>query len=528
MQLMVEAIGAHMAGDRLAARSGYQTFLALQPGHPQASQLLAMLELHEGSYLAAARLLEAAIAMQPEDPQLHENLGVARRQLKQHELALQSLDKAIALKPTSALAHGHRGAALQALGRPDEARQAYDHALMLDPRDPEILTWRGALARGEHQPEEALRYLDKALACKPDLAVAHCARGLALRSLGRIAEAVEAYDKAIVLAPQEPAYRYGQSVCLLTLGDYERGWRFFEDRYAVFKKREFEQPAWTGEQPLAGKVLLLHHDQGLGDMIMMARFAATAASLGARVVLESPPRLTSLLSRVAGVHDVITLGDDLPPFDFQCPVMSLPAVLKIGRDNIPGSDAYLTVDGSRAAEWARRLGSKTRPRIGIAWAGNPGHENDRHRSLALHALLPTLHGLPADIVSLQKAMPESDVATAKANPWLRSYEAQLTDFEETAALCAHMDLIVTVDTSIVHLAGALGRPTWLLPPFPPDYRWPLFEEACPWYRSVRTMWQAHGEGWAPLLDRVRSGLIAWLDHPELMPLAAASKLGRAL
>lgn len=520
MQLLVEAVGAHARGDRAAARVGYEALRDIEPRHLQASQMLALIEFDEGRPAAAACLLEACAADAPNDSVVRENLGAAYRMSGRYGPAVASLDRSIALHPSSAMAHAHRAAALHALERYDEARDAYDIALSLAPGHPEILAWRAMLALVDHDGEEALRLLDQALAAKPDLVVAHGNRGFALRAAGRIEEAVAAFDRALQGAPTEPTFLFGKALCLLTSGDYKRGWPLYELRYAATpqagpgqpQRRHFTEPLYTGEQSISGKVLLLHHDQGLGDMIMMARFATVAAALGARVVLETRSSLTSLLSRIDGVHQVVEVGDELPPVDLQCPLMSAPAVFRTGRHHIPGRDGYLVADGRRAAQWAERLGAKTCVRIGIAWSGNPEHENDRHRSLPLAELLPVLHGLPAEFVSLQPVTRDSDLPAAAANPWLRRLEAELVDFEETAALCSHMDLVLTVDTSIVHLAGALGRPTWLMPPFPPDFRWPLFEEACPWYSSVRTLWpQPATTGWAPLLQHVRSELSAWIN-----------------
>ena len=260
-----------------------------------------------------------------------------------------------------------------------------------------------------------------------------------------------------------------------------------------------------GGQSLAGKTILLHAEQGLGDSIQLVRFIPQIAALGARIILQVPTSLTSVFDTLPGIDVLIGDGEPLPHFDFHCPLMSLPLALGTTLQTIPSAEGYIHPDPTKLAAWSARIGRKTRQRIGLVWSGSTIHKNDRNRSVPFSTLAPLL-SLNADWVCLQKEVRETDRQAMSAFPQLRFFGDDLNDFGETAALLATVDLVIAVDTSVAHLAGAMGKPCWILLPFAVDWRWLLEREDSPWYSSVRLFRQrAHG-GWMAVVQRLAEEL----------------------
>ena len=278
------------------------------------------------------------------------------------------------------------------------------------------------------------------------------------------------------------------ALALLATGDFERGWQEHEWRWranVIGPEQSFRQPLWLGAEDLTGKTILLHNEQGLGDALQFVRYAPQVRQRGARVVLRVQRPLLSLMAGLAGADHVIAEGDALPEFDYHCPLLSLPLAFGTHLQNIPAGIPYLHPAADRLAKWQSILGERTAPRIGLAWSGNPAHKNDRNRSIALKQLLPLLSVPGVRFVSLQRDLREDDAAVLGNLPALVSIGAQLDDFADTAAAISLLDLVITVDTAVAHLAGALGKPVWVLLPFAPDWRWLLKREDSPWYPTAR-------------------------------------------
>jgi tetratricopeptide (TPR) repeat protein len=315
---------------------------------------------------------DRAIALKPDNAETYYNRGLALQDLKRPEDALASYDKAIALKPNFADAYNNRGMALRDLKRPEDVLASYDKVIALNPHYAEAHNNRGIALRDLKRPEDALASHDRAIALKPDYAEAYYNRGLALQDLRRPEDALASYDKAIALKPDYAEAYVSQSLCFLLMGRFEQGWRQYEWRRKENKPiapRTYLQPLWLGEQNIEGKTLFIHWEQGLGDLIQFCRYAKLAADLGARVILEVPKPLMSLLSTLSGVAQLIEAGSPSPSFDYQCPLLSLPLAFKTTLSCIPTTIPYLKVDSEKSRLWKERLGERSKRKVGLVWSG---------------------------------------------------------------------------------------------------------------------------------------------------------------
>ncbi|HSW17343.1 MAG TPA: tetratricopeptide repeat-containing glycosyltransferase family protein, partial [Ramlibacter sp.] len=494
------------------ALAAYREVLTAEPDQPDALYLMGAIAVDAGEPDAAVMLFRQALVLRPDDAGTHHSLAIALDGLKRHDEALVHSDRALAATPAMAAAWTIRGDTLLALGREQEALASHERAVALAPGRADLLGRQAACLMALGQDAAALAVHDAAMALDALDPGPIISKGIALNRLDRAAEAMACFEQALAVAPHNALAKYNQGLLLLSRGDYARGWALFEHRWATplmwQVQRTCPEPLWLGAQPLAGKTILLHNDQGLGDAIMLSRFAASVAARGAQVVLQAPPALVGLLRNVEGVRDCVARGDPLPPHDLHCPLFSLPLALQLRLDSVPAAKGYLRSDPDKAAAWAQRLGLRRRPQVGLVWSGNPKHDNDRHRTLPLSQLAAALPQV-CDYVSLQAVVRAADRPVLEASPWLRDFSADLRDFSETAALCEAMDLVVCVDTSVAHLAGAMGKPTWILLPFPAEYRWLRDRDDTPWYASARLLRQAPDRQWAPLLARLRGELQAW-------------------
>ena len=382
-------------------------------------------------------------------------------------------------------------------------------AIQVDPRNAEVLCNRGAALRMLDRFDEALGDYDRALAFMPRYPSAWSNRGVALAAMNRHSDAIESYDRALQIDPNYPRARFNRSISRLTLGDFERGLPDYEMRWTgsemQMTPRSFAQPRWTGREDLAGKTIFAYAEQGLGDTIQFARYARLLKARGATVVLEVQAPLRKLLARCEGVDHVVVAGEPPPRFDFQCPLASLPFAFGTRKDSIPADVAYLMPEEDPIERWSAKLGEPKGLRIGLAWSGSTALRNDRHRSMSLATLAGAVAGEGRTLVSIQKDVRDADRAALDRFSVLH-FEDELTDFDETAALVDLMDVVICVDTSVAHLAGALGQPLWLLLPFSPDWRWMLEREDTPWYPTARLFRQPRIGDWAAVLERIRGEL----------------------
>ncbi|MGZ3273075.1 MAG: tetratricopeptide repeat protein [Caulobacteraceae bacterium] len=487
------------AGRLEEAAADFRQVAALQPADPGAWESLGETLLALGRAAEALHAYDKSIALQPASPELHSNRGVALRGLGRLDEALAAQDRALTMAPAYAEGWSNRGNVLKDLGRLDEALASFDRALAINPRLPAVLVNRANVLRDLGRPPEALAGYDGAIALAPAYPAAHHHRGVLLMDLQRLPEAVAAFDRALALKPGDVEAEAAKAMALLMAGDFARGLPLYERRARIAPEATRDHPPWLGETAIDGRTVLVWAEQGLGDTLQFCRYIPLLAERGARVVLQAQGPLLPLLKSLAGVEALIAQDEAPPGFDLHVPLMSLPLALGTRLETIPAPAAYLAADRAEVETWAQRLGLRTRPRIGLVWSGRVEHRNDRHRSLPLARLLAAL---PPDLdyVSLQQEVRPSDQETLAAHPQVRHFGAELKDFADTASLVSQMDAVVTVDTSLAHLAGALGKDTrLLLSRIGQDWRWLMGRGDSPWYPSMRLYRQGEDHHWkAPL------------------------------
>jgi tetratricopeptide (TPR) repeat protein len=540
-----KAVALHQQGQLVLAQSIYDEILGSQPNHFDALHLSGVIALQTGNPSRAVGLIRRAVVIGPDDASAYCNLGAAFNALREFDdalacyvraialkpdysdahfncgivlgelgqlnAALDSYERAIAIKPHHAQANANRAAVLQRLNRLDDALDSCNRAIAIKADFAEAYFVRGNIQLELRQMQPALASFDQAIVNNTGFAEAHCHRGIVLKEMLRLDAALASFNRAVAIKTDYADAYWNRAFVSLMRCDFERGWADLEWRWKKFKGRNpkairhFPQPIWGGE-PIAGKTILLHGEQGLGDTIQFCRYAKLVSDLGAHVILEVQDRLTSLLAQLPGVSQVIAAGSPLPDFDCHCPLMSLPLRFATRLETIPASQPYLRADAAEVMRWRARLGERSRPRVGLAWRGNPTHPNDGNRSVHLRDLVGFL---PAhcEYFSLQKDIAGTDGATLDANPHIRHAPDEVGDFDKTAALCDALDLVISVDTSIAHLSAALGRKTWILMPFLPDWRWLLDRRDSPWYPTVTLYRQRSAGDWHDVFQNVRTDLI---------------------
>ncbi|WP_233829242.1 tetratricopeptide repeat protein [Paraburkholderia sp. ZP32-5] len=559
--MLRQAAALQRNGALVEAEELYREILELKPKHADALRWLGELLLQTGRPQEGAEQLKKALAVNPKQPAVHSNLAYALNALERHDEALVSADRALALQPKFADALNNRGNALAALNRPfdalasfdralaltpelaagwsnracvlrdlgryDDALDSCDHALALQPNYPDAWSNRGNALGDLNQPHEAERSYRRALELAPGFVDAWNNLGLAQVDLNQREQALSSYERALALDPAAVETHWNQALCLLQMGRFETGWREYEWRWARRRikadRREFAQPLWLGDFALDGKTILLHAEQGLGDTLQFCRYAALVQQLGAKVVLEAPGPLLRLLSTLAGVDQLIEAGQPLPPFDCHCPLMSLPLAFSTEEASIPAATPYLCADAASVNEWRERIaadidakanvGSKRKPlKVGLVWAGeNRAHvaelrKIDARRSLTFERFAPLLDVPDVCFFSVQKGIAAQQLAGHAWRDCVVDHTDLLDDFADTAALVANLDLVISVDTSTAHLAGALDKPVWILNRFDTCWRWMLERTDTPWYPRARLFRQPTLGDWDSVIAAVREAL----------------------
>jgi len=397
--------------------------------------------------------------------------------------------------------------------RDEDAVLLTERSLKIAPDQPSALNTRGNALKNLNRLAEALVCFDRAIALKPDFAEAYSNRGIALQDLIRLDAALADFERAIALNPNFAQACWNKALLKLLLGDYAEGWALYEWGWPCFERRpakNYRQDLWLGEFAPAGKTLLIHPEQGLGDFVQFVRYAALLEQAGAKLIIEAPAPLRRLVASLAVPCTLLESGEPLPDFDLHCPVMSLPLACKTTLETIPAQTPYLFADEAKRLVWRQRLGEKLKPRVGLAWSGAKGHKNDHNRSIDLKKLADLL-ALPVEFHSLQTEVRPNDAAFLAESGAVFTHENLLEDFSDTAALLAEMDLIISVDTSVAHLAGALGKPVWILLPYLPDFRWLLDRADSPWYPTAKLFRQPAFNDWAGVVTELVQQLSAGLE-----------------
>jgi tetratricopeptide (TPR) repeat protein len=503
----------HMqAGRHLEAQLCCRNALAADPNHRDSLHLMGMLRLQGRQYDHAIEWIARANQQDVKTDYLL-SLGIALEQQGLYQEALKAYDRAVQLRPDDAELLASRGTILHRLRRFDEAVADNQRAHARNPASPYICNNVGAALQLLCRDEEALPWFDRAIARKPDLIMALINKASSLAQLRRLDEAIAAYRQVKTIDPANTEADSYLSLIYLLTGDFEAAWTGYRARWkgqtAPQSYPDFQQRLWLGQEDVAGKTIFIFADEGMGDTIQLARYIPMLAARGAKAVLVVEDALRPLLSGLEGVTHCLNKSAPPPPFDLHCPITTLPFALGTRLGTIPSSASYLpTPPQGRVQAWQQRLseraGSSGKRRVGLVWSGNPGHSNDHNRSIPLRVLSPLL-AADAVFVSLQKEVRPEDLALLRTSGII-DLTSDLTDFTETAALASCLDLVISVDTSVAHLAAALGRSTWILLPYLPDFRWLLDRDDSPWYPTARLFRQSARRDWAEVIEGVRLAL----------------------
>jgi tetratricopeptide (TPR) repeat protein len=507
-RLLRRALRAQETGDLVRAERLYNRVLQYDRGNFDALHGLGEIHYRRGHLDTALVLFQAALKSDATRAEGFASLGLLFHCLQRFDQARISYDQGLRLAPNNAVLLNRRGVALLELRRPRDALADFERVLAGDADHPDALGNYGNALIKLNRPAEAVAAYDRALSLAPENAMLLTNRAVALRRLDRPREALMSASRALVSKSDFAQARFVESIAHLTLGDFEAGWRGYETRWSVgllaSQRRGFTAPLWLGKESLDGKTILLHAEQGFGDTIQFVRYAALVAARGAvKIVVEVQRELARLMSRslvpeMAGIEAVIARGDPLPNFDLHCPLLSLPLAFATELTTIPADIPYLMPPAELLARWRDRL-PQSRPLIGVAWSGDRTHDNDLNRSLALETLAPLFEVKNVSFVSLQHEVREQDQPLLSKLASLHQIEQRFLDFADTAAIISGLDAVISADTAVAHLAGAMGKPLFLLLPFAADFRWLRECNGSTWYPTARLYRQPEFCDWESVI-----------------------------
>ncbi|MGA2537051.1 MAG: tetratricopeptide repeat protein [Terracidiphilus sp.] len=497
------------------ARLHYERAVAAKPDYAAAYCNLGALLKNQGDFSGAVVCHRKALAIKPDFAEAHNNLGLALRGQGKIQEAKTHYERAVALRPNYAEAHSNLGVLLRLEGSLEDSLACHQRALSLSPNSAQALDNLGNTLCDLGRLDESAASHRRAVAIRPNFAAAHSNLGHTLRKQGKLPEARQSFNRALALEPQNAEIRWNLALLDLLEGNFAAGWLGYEARHQrnENRPRSFPQPIWRGE-PLHGARILLHAEQGLGDSLQFVRYVPMVHAAGGTVILNVPASLRRLAAQLPGVETLTVDDEPLPPFDWHAPLMSLPLAFKTGFESIPNQCPYLTVpeeamqDAMRAHKDLKLIDQKLH--VGLVWCGDLKNTVDRMRSMKLSTLQPLfdLDGVQFFSLQLGPAALQLAAMPAPVQAPLVDLRHAIQDFADTAALMAHLDLIITVDTSVAHLAGALGKPAWVMLPFAPDWRWLMDREDSPWYPAMRLFRQTRSGDWQPVVQRVRGELAA--------------------
>jgi tetratricopeptide (TPR) repeat protein len=514
-EALAVAFTHHQSGRLDEAEQIYRQVLSDQPNNAHAWHLLGVVAHQKGAHDEAARYIEWALHLNPVQPEANNNLGLVYQALGKLTEAAVFHRRALALNPAFAEAHRNLGICLENEGKHDEAICCSRRALELRPEFAEAHFDMGLAFRNKGMLDEAVHSYQRALELKPDYAAAYHNLGNALTGQLKLDEAADCYRRALELEPTDAETHNNQALLMLLTGDFVQGWAESEWRWktGVMPSRPFPQPRWNG-QPLDGQTILLHAEQGLGDTIQFIRYAPLIKAFDGIVLVCCQKLLVRLLATCPGIDQIVAAGEELPPFDVHLPLLSAPGVLGTTLETIPANVPYLFADSQLVDQWRQRFANLKGFRIGINWHGRTGHGAFRLRDIPLECFT-SIADLPGvQLVSLQQGPGRSELAqTAHLSIFDPgdNVDKEHGAFMDTAAIMMNLDLVITSDTSIPHLAGALGVPVWLALPFAPDWRWLLDRSDTPWYPTMRLFRQKTPGDWTTVFDEIKLALAARLE-----------------
>jgi len=536
-----------------AAIEHFEAVLAIDAGHAAAQLSLGNALQVEDRHAEAMAHYREALALKPGDADAHNNWGNSLQALDRHEEASEHYEKAIKIRPDHAPAWSNLGNTLQALNRHDEAIARYREALAIAPEFAEAHNNLGHALQALNRSEEAIRHYEAALAIRPDYAEAHNNWGIALQALNRHGEAIANYDRATAFKPDYAEAQWNKSLALLCLGQFAAGWELYEKRWQrkqTAALADFGLPLWPGLESGGGPVppqarfcrviaspkmvsprsrfgrlmnslrallgagsggatatILIQFEQGFGDALQMLRYVSLLEQIGMRCWIQVPPGLMALTQRSFPRARVIAVDQCPAGIQFRVPMLSLPLAMKtFSEAAIPAVVPYLIADGRKISAWASRLAGRRRYTVALAWRGRPTHTHDRIRSIPLEILGPLLSRREIQFVTLQKELTGSESRELARHENVAVLDRELSSFDETAAIVSVADLVISVDSALAHLSGALGKATWVLLAFSPDWRWLLGRSDSPWYPSARLIRQQSAGDWTGVLDTVAAAL----------------------
>ncbi len=533
----------HRAGRLAEAEAGYERILRAHPDHADALHLLGVLAHQTGRHQRAAGLIGRAIEHEPDNARFLNNLGSAYMALGRTDEAAGCYHRAVEADPGSADGHFNLANALRGQGRADQAiacyRRALDiesdaadvhhnlgvtladqgdwdgaaacyrRAIEIDPSLAEGHTGLGNAYKRQGKAHEAAACYRRALAIDPNAADAYNGFGAVLKDQGRLDAAIAAYRRAIEIKPDYASAHLNYSLLLLLLGEFKDGWVEYEWRWKrterKYRARDFAQPLWDGSR-LDGRTILLHAEDGLGDAIQFIRYVPYVAEYGARIVVECHPMLIRLFKDVPAIDEPIKRESPLPPFDVHAPLMTLPMIFGTTVETIPADVAYLRAESGLVEKWRDRLSGFHGRKVGLCWQGNPKFPGDSWRSIPLRHFGVLLDDPSITFINLHKGVGELQIQECGFEDRIVNYSSEVESLADTAAIMENLDLIITSDTAVAHLAGALGRPTWVLLHFVPDWRWLMDRDDMPWYPTMRLFRQRKLNDWEGVLMRVMRAL----------------------
>ncbi|MDB5393360.1 MAG: glycosyl transferase family 9 [Rhodospirillales bacterium] len=501
-QLLAVAVRHHRAGDLAAAEALYRRILRDTPAHIDSLHLLGLVANQRGEHAIAIQLIGQAIALKPDFADFRTNLAAALKAAGRLEDAQAECRQAISLTP-SAKAYYALGTILQLQGRLSEALDAYRLTLTLNPNHAEAHSNLGTALQASGRIDEAAREYEWAVAARPNSPPAHYNLGLIRQEQSRPRDAIASYQQAIALNPDYADAHWNEALQHLALGEYDSGWTQYEWRWRRqdYPVQRFAERSWDGGN-LTGRTILLSAEQGFGDTFQFIRYAALVKRLAGTVIVECQPALKQALAYTAGIDRLVGQGDPLPAFDRHAAMLSLPRLLGTDLQTIPADTPYIRPDPLRVAVWRGRVKRGSGRNVGLVWRGNPDNSDDRKRSMdaGTVARLCGLSGV--NWFSLQIDATPEEIELLSRNGQLRDYGPALSDWADTAALIAMLDLVVTVDTAVAHLAGAMGRPVWVMLSAIPHWSWLRDRSDSPWYPTARLFRQKILGDWQGVIDEV--------------------------
>jgi tetratricopeptide (TPR) repeat protein len=511
------AFAFYKAGNKEQAVYMCDELMRVYPKYIEAYNLTGVIMCDVHNWMVALDVFTKSLAVQPKNEVTLDFRGNVYVELGQTDLAIADFTKAIKCNPRFAKAYFNRGCVYQDTSKLKEAIADYRSALRIDPKFVQASNNLGAALVNFHKFDEALEHYTNALKLNPPLPEAYYNnRALVLQQIGRIPEALVDYNKSIELDPNLGDARFNRSMCLLTIGDkmdYTEAWREYEWRFSkkTYPRKQFSKLQLEDGDPLEGKTVFIHGEQGIGDTLQFCRYAQLLKNKGAKVIIGAQKEVKTLIERMDCVDQYIQDGDTIPEFDYHCPMFNLPLVFKTQVDTIPNKP-YFTADPERVQEFSRKILKTGKKRVGLVWSG--GFRPDQpevwavneRRNIALSKLIPLQHP-DIEFYSLQKGEPaESELAESKDWDCMINWTKELKDFSDTAALIENLDLVIAVDTSTMHLAAGMGKPVYLLNRFDTCWRWFLDRSDSPWYPSVTIFRQPKMGDWESVIQQVKEKL----------------------